>query len=281
MIAFIYDSETTGLNPEVDRIIQHGILVYDLDLDKIIDARTWLCWTREFPNVAESGKTHGFTLAGLIRHAVHPLRAINDIEGLYYKYKPVCFIAHNGCKFDKNILRAERARGCSEPHQVDEVPMMMLPWLDTLAHATYPGCPNKALITIAAFHGYINPFAHEALADCYTLAHIIARKPTLILEMAKVAASTMSVIFANIPPGVNKANNDMVKSKGFRFQDWDDHHYEKSWIKVIRREDYPTFSEECLATGFQTNIIKDIPPPDANVELLVKLNALYEKKWID
>lgn len=279
MIVFIYDTETTGLDPAVDRIVQHGLLVFDLEFGKVIDIISLLTWEKDFPVVAASGKVHGWTLPALIKYATHPGNAVNKITDAYYRYRPVAVVAHNGIKYDRNMWRAERVR-CAAPewHATidEECVFLKLPWLDTQHHAEYEGCPNKALLTIAAHHEFLNPFPHDAVSDCFTVVSILKRNPTLLLAMAKRAAATKSIIFANIPQGFNPANNEMVKAKGFKWQEVDGHRYDKSWIRIIERDKFAEFSSTC---DFQVNLIKDIPAPDHYVALYREMSEFYDKKW--
>lgn len=280
MIVFIYDTETTGLDPAVDRIVQHGLLVLDLEHNKVVDILTILAWEKDFPVVASSGKVHGWTLPCLMKYATHPGNAVQKITAAYYQYRPVAVIAHNGIKYDRNMWRAERVRYSAEEWHAtidQECVLLRLPWLDTQHHAEYEGCPNKALLTIAAHHEFLNPFPHDAVSDCYTLVSILKRNPTLLMQMAKRAAATKSLVFANIPPGFNPANNAMVKEKGFKWQDVDGHHYDKSWIRVVERDKFVEFASTC---EFQVNVIKDIPAADEYVALYQNLSEFFEKKWM-
>lgn len=281
MIVFIYDTETTGLDPDNDRIVQHGLLVYDLVYDKVIDVLTILTWEKDFPVVASSGKVHGWTLPCLIRHATHPGNAIQKLREAYYRYNPVAVIGHNATKYDRSMYRAERLRLELAEHKSaaeDADEFLCLPWLDTQHHAEYDGCPNKALLTIAAHHEFLNPFPHDAVSDCFTLVSIFKRNPTLILTMAKRAAATMSVIFANIPQGINVALNAQLKLRKFSWQECDGEFYQKSWIRKIERERFDDFVKD-FNFEYPINIIKDIPAPDKYVALYRDLSEFYDKKW--
>lgn len=281
MIVFIYDTETTGLDPSVDRIVQHGLLVLDLKFNKVIDIISILAWDKDFPAVAASGKVHGWTLPCLMKYATHPGNAIARLHDAYQKYLPDAILAHNGTKYDKNMLAAEINRWCvgSEPRQ----PSLLLetPWLDTQHHAEYEGCPSKSLLTVAAHHEFINPFPHDAVSDCFTIVSILKRNPTLLLSMAKRAAATKSLIFANLPQErLPRAEFDVLHAKlkaaKFLWQDCEGYHYEKSWIRIIERDKFEEFASTC---PFQVNIIKDIPAPDHYDVLYREMSEFYDKKW--
>ena len=265
MIALIFDTETTGLDPDVDRIVQYGALAYDTVEARVIDSRTWLAWDKSFPLVAEGIKVHGWNLATLMKYAMHPGNALREFRQWVNNVNPNLIVAHNGIFFDRNMLLAEMRRY----QNADPVSRLLeLPWLDTIHHASYPGCPSKSLLTLAAFHGFLNPFPHNALSDCLTLAKLLDLNPKLVHQMAETAAEDSCLIFANIPPKFNAAQNKIVKAKKFVFQEFQGHFYEKSWIRIIPAKDYATFAASC---DFQVNIIKDLPAADAYVSLYKEL----------
>lgn len=271
MIAMIFDTETTGVDVNNDRIVQYGALIYDTVARKVLDVRSWMAWEKNYPSVAESGKIHGFTLGDLLKYGRHPLAVLTEMKQFSLQYQVELVIAHNGLKFDKPILQAEYDR-----QGISSIPGMFglvrLPWLDTVAHAEYPGSPGKNMLTLCAHHGFINPFPHDAVGDCYALAKIIANpERDLVLEMAQRAAATHSLIFANLPR-LPKQEFEVVlaqvKEKKFSFENLEGHHYEKSWIKIIPLDEFASFAASC---PFQVNLIKDLPPGDGYTSLVNQL----------
>lgn len=261
MLVEIYDTEGTGLGEDA-RIIQHAVAIYDTSIMRVIDSRSILCWEEGF-NVAETKQWHGWEADTLRSYGSFPVLALRELDTLYRRYKPEAVIAHNA-DYDRRMLRQELARTVRlDP---SDFGMIDLPWLCTVDHMEYPRCPSKNLLTLTAFHGFLNPLAHDALFDCFSLSKIISSRPTFVQELAENAAETYSLVFANIPLKFSAENNAMVKSKGFKFQEIDGHFYEKSWIKIIKRKEFNAFQKEC-APLFQVSIIKDIVPENCYVEL--------------
>lgn len=271
LIAFIYDTETTGVT-DSDRVVQHAVAVYDLQLNRVIDSRTWLVWESDFI-VADSKKWHGWDASTLKLYGTFPMLALSDLDTLYRKYSPVCVIAHNA-EFDYGMLAREARRTVRwQEHSFD---MLKLPWLCTVKDAEYPGCPSKNLLTLTAFHGFLNPLAHDAIFDCFSLSKILSMNPGMVLRMAQSAAEIYSIVFANIPPKFDEAMNKKVKSVDFKWQELEHKYfYEKSWIRKIKKSEYPEFKDKCeKELGFTVNIITDIIPGPQFAELAKTLETI-------
>ncbi len=78
-------------------------------------------------------------------------------------------VAHNGNRFDKPMFdefcnRAEMSNPFNE-----------ISWLDTMTDINYPeSCRARNLLYLAAYHGFINPFAHRAVFDVVTMLKILS-----------------------------------------------------------------------------------------------------------
>lgn len=273
MNGLIYDTETTGLDHNKDRIVQHGCLVWDSLHDKVVEARSFLAYNNDFPCVADQEKTHGWNLQLLKKYGRNPYNCLTDINELCRDYQIGFVVAHNGIHFDKRMFLAEvkRAMGIEMEREVTIAnSILTVPWLDTQHHVNWP-C-SKSLLTVAAHTGFINPFPHEALSDCYTLASLLTKIPGMLYGMAQEAAEIRSVVFANVNTDARqigwdavKPLNEKLKLKGFKWEEVEGNRYEKSWIKIIKRKDFVQFTSTC---DFPVNIIKDLPPADEYVRLV-------------
>lgn len=269
MIAIIYDSETTGLDFEKDRIVQHGALAYDIKHRKVIEVFTMLCWEKDFPAVAAGEKVHGWNLETLLQYGRHPGVGVTEVTAMAYKHNARLIVAHNGTKYDKNMFAAEIHRCASKKYDISGEKMMATPWLDTMHHAVYPGCPNKALITVNAHHGFINMFPHDAVGDCLSLVRILQNPArNLVREMAEHAATVYSLVFADVPKGFDPKMNDRLKAKKFTWQESGEHFYEKTWLKIIPQQEFPSFSASC---DFPIKLIKELQPEECYVNLVKEL----------
>lgn len=274
MNALIYDTETTGLDPAKDRIVQHGALIYNLRAKKVVDTRSWLAFDKSFPSVADGEKVHGWNLSTLMQFGHTPEWCMMKLREFATNYGVELVIAHNGINFDRNMYSAEEARcAMAMPLQMH---LDALPWLDTLAHVTFPRCPGKSLLTINAFHGFINPFPHDAISDCLSIVKILDLNPTLVLEMVRTAAADNLLVVANIPPDFNEARNAKLKTYGFTWKEHKGHFVDKSWIKVLPKKEFDEFRAGC---EFQVNVLKDIPAADCYRNLKARLDEFYDKLW--
>lgn len=273
MLAAIIDKETTGLNPLVDRVIQYAIVIYDVFKKKTIDYRSWLVYQDGFEVAQE--KTHGWDLATLKSHGKDPATVLCDIQGFVRSYRPRFVLAHNGINFDRNFLREEVARAAKEEflrEYLSNFDLVTLPWIDTLHHKDYPGCPGKALLTLAAHHGFLNPFPHNALFDCVTLAKIIEQYD--ILEFVSKAAEASYIVAAGgLPPYDWKtapALNSKLKELGFKFENHKGHHFEKTWFQVVPASKFHGLMQSSQGIC-SPNIIKEILAPDEVLQLYKEL----------
>lgn len=273
MNGLIYDTETTGLDPSRDRIVQHGCLVWDSIHDKVVEARSFLAYNNDFPCVADQEKTHGWSLQLLKKYGRNPSNVLADINELFRDYQISFVVAHNGIHYDKRMFLAEVKRAMNiemEREVTINHSILTVPWLDTQHHFPWP-C-SRSLLTVAAHTGFINPFPHDALSDCFTLASLMTKIPNMLFRMAEEAALTRSIIFANVnndPKQIGwdavKSINQKLKEKGFKWEEVEGHRYEKSWIRIIKRRDFVDVTRLC---DFPVNIIKDLPPSDEYVNLV-------------
>ena len=153
----IVDTETSGLDPEEDRVLEIGIVVWSLTEMAMISARSLLVYTGD-PIPEEAERVHKITpeLAayGMIRddaaNAYHD--EIRDAQAI---------VEYSGTEFDRGFLRAFGAPS--------------VPWIDTY-HCDWPEwSSSRSLVSVAIAHGVAVTGAHRALADCLLLARLLRR----------------------------------------------------------------------------------------------------------
>lgn len=157
----ILDVETTGINPEEDKIIEIGLL--------------------EFGLIEGDGEPHIMNLYGALEDPGQPLSpeiqkltGLNDavlsgqriswdyVRGLMQRAAIV--VAHNA-EFDRSFIERRPELAEVKPH-----------WACSMKHIDWEakGFRTRALNYLAADHGFVNPFAHRALFDCATTFRLVS-----------------------------------------------------------------------------------------------------------
>ena len=156
MRVLILDTETTGLDPAVDRCIEVGCILYDTKAAAVIASYASLIGQEDTANAAES--INRIAPAMLVSAPTHDF---------------VWNIVKNHAKTADAILahRAEFDRGF--------VPLdlrTIRPWVCTKFHVEWPlGKMGDHLVHLALAHGVGILSAHRALTDCDTLARLLTR----------------------------------------------------------------------------------------------------------
>ena len=204
----IVDLETTGLDPEKDKIIEIGIIEFGIREDftpHLLSSYSEL----QDPKVLLDKK----------------IKEISHIDDFMLKEKNIDWqkvsqlfatssivIAHN-VDFDRSfLLKIKQIKelnihwGCSQKH------------IDWNKH----GYQTSALNYLAADHGFVNPFAHRALFDCATTFRLIS---PYLKELIDRSFQKETKILAYSAPFKAK---DKLKEQGYR---WDSK--ERVWNKVV------------------------------------------------
>lgn len=203
--AFI-DFETTGLNVETDDPVEFAAIIYDPRAKRYVKTlESFFDFDRD---MSQEKKDLILKLCGIDYSAIlvfdddgdefrKLIRYIND--GLITH-----LVAHNA-PFDKAFFE----KACS----LLGIPVPSVIWLDSCHD--YPwkdGIKTKALSYLAADHGFLNPFAHRAFADCLTLLGITKQYEWQdILDYAAIPIVRLQAL-------VPFDRKDEAKAQGFR---WD------------------------------------------------------------
>lgn len=206
--ALIVDVETTGLNPENDRIIEIGFVEFVLDESgrpAIVDSYgavedPGIEISKEITKITgiENAHVKGRTIDwGKVREAMERSQVI---------------IAHN-MAFDKAFLLNRPELNGVETH-----------WACSMRHIDWAGKGYKtqALNYLAADHGFVNPFAHRAIFDCAATYRLIEPYIGELIERSYEKE------FKVIARGAPFESKDILKSNGYR---WDPG--QRVWAKVM------------------------------------------------
>jgi DNA polymerase-3 subunit epsilon len=228
------DVETTGLDLEKDVPLELAYVICDtLDyrplkaVSKIIHHQNPLRIAQEI-----------FDLTGLSVNALENYGADARAVGQEFmedlaKYKVSYIIAHNGETFDKPMMKKLH-------RDVDT-----LPWIDTRHDIEYPASfVSRRLIHLAAEHGFVNPFPHQALTDVLTMLRILAQYN--FEEIARVSLAPWVYLRAMV------SYDDRDKAKKHRYQ-WEkvrDKTFGKTWVKAVKEIYVDREISAGLADGF-------------------------------
>ena len=232
------DFETTGLDPEYDKIIEVGAIVYNTQHKHIIHTFSDLVVVdKELPDVVAL-KTNINTYV-LMMHGVPLKESLTKLKELIDTYKIEYFMGHNGRSFDSKFLE----KACLE----HDIYGLNLPWIDTRFDIEYPDAiETRRLDYLAAEHGFINPFPHRALFDCMTMIKILERYDFVeVLDNSKIKDVVVEAV-------VSFANKDQAKEAKYMWQNCGDKVFPKKWVKQIKAN---KLGHERSKRKFEVNVV--------------------------
>ena len=162
MKLFFFDTETTGVNPYFDRIIQFGGIFGEYDPEN--ETFTQRFEINQYINIPwnippEASKIHGIYKQDLENYAMMD----SYIMGFLWCIQEADFVIGHNVDFDKNMLKAEAKR-----YHID-FPSDQVKWLDTMKSSTWliPGSKKRPKLQELYTFLYGKPFdwAHDAMAD--------------------------------------------------------------------------------------------------------------------
>jgi DNA polymerase-3 subunit epsilon len=208
----IVDTETTGLDPERDRIIEIGLLEFAVDGDGApapVVTRTYSALQDPgFEVSPEVTKVTGLETKHLAGQAIDWLLVRSMLS------KASLVIAHNA-EFDRAFI--ER---CPE---LDGL-VQGLHWACSMRHIDWKrnGYNTQSLNYLAADHGFVNPFAHRALFDCATTFRLVT---PYLGELIQRSYEREYLMKATNSPFESK---DALRLRGYR---WNPD--ERCWGRVV------------------------------------------------
>jgi len=213
-----FDLETTGLSPTEDRIIEYGIILWDLVAHRMLDAYSLLVNPGiEVP--ARITAMVGLTTEQLERRGYPPEAALRMFAGCLRGADIIA--GHNMLNFDIPFLHSESERTG-----------VTLPWLerhqyiDTRYDAIYhPDIWGRTLVEAIKSAGLTNPYAHRGIFDALMVAEVVDQNLEAILAKTKYPIVT-------IQAEVTYPNRLQAQQRKYY---WDK--TQKAWVKQVRRCD--------------------------------------------
>lgn len=213
MKILIIDTETTGLDPKKDSIIEVAAILVDLSFKRIESQCSALLYAIT-NSVSEklTGITQSMLDGAKVSH-FNPFDAINSMVK-----QSECVVAHNA-EFDRKFLESK------------EVTLKPLEWICSYRDIEYNlKTENKKLSTLAEAYNVNPDGAHRALADVTMVANIFF-KISNIEEQIKTTLIKKTKPLHKLVAITSYNEKDIVKNSGFR---WDPK--EKIWWKNVHAD---------------------------------------------
>ncbi|GAB1376806.1 hypothetical protein MASR1M48_16580 [Lactococcus petauri] len=210
------DTETTGLDQQKDEVTELGLVLWDWEGKKPLKMSNYLIK----PTIAisdEASRVSGLTEADFTY--AKPIEKVNEkLE--WYLNEADYVMAHNA-PFDKSFVTRIFATELAKSKL----------WIDSRTDIIYDDVKhkNKNLVTLAATHGFLNPFPHRALFDVMTMLKVASHYD---LEVMVFRANSPTLEIHSLAPFAQK---DEVKAHGFY---WDADR--KVWFMNIKECDLAT-----------------------------------------
>lgn len=211
-VGIIIDLETTGLDPNVDQIIEIGILEFSVDGKKSCKLLSTYSALQESTNEIPTKITE---LTGIDSEM---LKDRNIDWGIVRKYleRASIVIAHN-VDFDRSFLE-----------RVEEISDLGLHWGCSLKHINWHkhGFHTRALNYLASDHGFVNPFSHRAIFDCATTFRLCTPYLDELIDKSYEREYELAAV------GAAFDKKDQLKEQGYL---WDSKR--RVWHKVVFQGD--------------------------------------------
>jgi DNA polymerase-3 subunit epsilon len=195
----ITDTETTGLDPSKDKLIEVGLVLYNLERGAIIHTASLLIDQPTSGLDPDSEKVHGIPLSML--YMGETVARVDRMIG-WLANAADAYVAHNA-DFDRQWIDQDRAN--------------QLPWICTCNDITWPKCgESRSLTNIALAHGCGVVDAHRALTDCLTIARLLTRLYDTGTDIEALLAPGLrpKATFIAMAP---REQNDLLKEHRFRW----------------------------------------------------------------
>ncbi len=232
-----FDFETTGLDPEKDRVTELAVQVVDTDTWRTIESYQTLIWDDEYPEIhPDAAKMTGLSTELIKRFGTYPYAAFGKLFHLLEYGEFIC--GHNIRKFDMKFLNEYIKR--------NGVQVELPPTIDTRFDPVYPShITTRKLAYLAHELEIISTSAHSALVDVQTTISLLKK-----FDLNEVLTRAQSPDIY-IQACVNYDNRNKAKELGYG---WDGNR--KIWFKLIKECDYEKEQGE-----FQKIRLENYEPP--------------------
>jgi DNA polymerase-3 subunit epsilon len=248
MIICGIDFETTGLDPSIHAICEVGAQLWDTEYHRAIASMGYLV---QIPPEATLDKeaeiVTGLSLEMITKYGKDSVKGLKQLLNMYDQADIIC--AHNGNSCDRIFLRAWMA-SCGITDEIFPEDKL---WIDTLTDIEYPPKWNRQLISLAAQHGFLNPFPHQALSDVMTMLRILDCYPIdQVVETAKTPIIAVKLL-----------NMTYDKKEWAKVHNFYPHRNKEGkfmfWTKSFKENKFQMELKEAVSAGFDLKQLDEIP----------------------
>lgn len=218
------DIETTGLNPSEDTVLELAYVIKEWESPRFLKAESlYIKGDHSEAGIKATHHIHGITKE-LVDTGFMTLRhAIGCMILDCIKYGVQAFVAHNGRNFDIPFI-LENLR------QQEEAVEFKNPIIDSKEDVKYPEMfKQRDLISLAALHGFLNPFPHNALSDVFTMMKVV--QPYSFEETFAYAQEPDVLLVAD----VGFHNKDKAKAARYMWQSAGKFNVPGKWVKLVKQ----------------------------------------------
>lgn len=174
MNLLIIDTETTGVDPQKDSVVEVGAILYNVEHRTVLNQLSFLMPTCGAVNPAYPiNRIKPEVLSDELLDSRVEMTSVALFMAMHNQASYA--VAHNA-DFDRQWFTG------------DVLPPVEIPWLCTYSDFRFPEKSNASLLEIAVAHGVPVVSAHRALTDCQLIAALFSRLDNLE-EIIKDAAT--------------------------------------------------------------------------------------------
>lgn len=242
MLLLSLDTETSGIDVNIDRVLEIGGVIYDTEAKSPIHLLSML--VKPDPDFKVAQETYEYTNISqqmLDTHAVTTSEALKSLNEMALLHKPDYIVGFNSRAFDWKILRNEYKRCGLLPQALE------YPDLDIYEDVAWPAKYTcRKLGHLAMEHNVSVGFAHRAVFDSLTTLKLMECYP---LE-AIIARSKMPYVV--VKAYVSFDQKDLAKKRRYSWEKISDRQFDKSWVKRIKESEV---DQEAKEAGFRVEVI--------------------------
>jgi DNA polymerase III alpha subunit (gram-positive type) len=224
MLIASFDFETTGLDHLQDRVTEVGVMLYSTTRKRVLMAENFLV-DNEITITKEISDITGITVGMITKFGLSSPDALARLQNYFDMAEAIA--GKNIVEFDIPFYANWCLREKEEPIERQLIDI----------ETDIPGLESKTLAYQCTDAGFLNPFPHQALADCMSVLRLIeiySDRVGLdkIIERAKSPRLTIKAF-------VDYDSNYLAKKRKYKW-----HPERKVWYKNIKEMDLETEGKE-------------------------------------